>query len=162
MILGNLNNIEKEIEFYPKAIQEGIQFLLEHSLRELPSGRTDIDGEKLFAKVSSYATEPTDCRRPERHERYIDVQCIVEGKEKIGFGRIEDAGRIDTDDLVDKDILYYDRKEGMADENFLSLSSGMFAIFFPWDVHRPNCSADGTSSKVKKVVIKISMTALQE
>jgi len=38
----------------------------------------------------------------------------------------------------------------------LPLEAGMFAIFFPQDIHRPCMQIDGPE-KVKKVVIKVKL-----
>lgn len=161
MILGNLHTIEKELRLYPAAIQQGIRFLLEQPLAELPVGKQVIDGEKIYAKTAAYETEPQEKRRPERHEKYIDIQCIVSGSEKIGLGIMENAGPVDTDKLASADILYYGSHDGMTDESFITLEAGQLAVFFPWDVHRPNCNAADAAAAVKKVVVKVAMDALK-
>lgn len=162
MIIGRLDTIEKELVVYPPAIQKGIQFLLTNDLPKLALGRHDIADEEIFAKVATYTTEPIEQRRPERHEKYIDLQCLVMGKECIGVGTEAHAGTVDTNALQARDILYYDSKNGMREEMFIPLNAGMFAVLFPWDVHRPNCNPQADmSSQVKKVVVKVSMHSLK-
>ena len=158
MIIGNLKTIEEEMNFYPVAIQQGLQFLLTNDLAVLENGTYSIDENKLFAKVASYATEPAEKRRPERHEKYIDIQCMVKGRERIGTGSIANAAEVDTDKLAASDILYY--RGIQQDEWFVTLTEGMFAIYFPWDVHRPNCQAADIAEQVKKIVVKVAMNTL--
>lgn len=162
MIIGRLDTIEKELALYPPAIQKRIQFLLANDLSKLALGRHDIAGDEIFAKVATYTTEPIAQRRSERHEKYIDMQCLAMGKECIGVGTKQNAGAVDVDDLQAHDILYYASKDGVREEMFITLGAGMFAVFFPWDVHRPNCNpSTGVASQVKKVVVKVSMQSLE-
>ena len=158
MIAGNLHTIGQELSMYPAAIQQGLNFLLEHDLADLPAGRHEIDGQRVFAKVSCYDAEPVTQRRPERHEDYIDIQCIVMGEEKIGVCSMDDIHQVDSDKLASNDILYYQATEKPAEEMWLTLPAGGLAIFFPWDVHRPNCQA-GENTAVKKIVVKVAAAA---
>ena len=49
-------------------------------------------------------TEPLADRKPEVHEKYLDVQFLVTGREKLGFtpdtGNYEVAERFDERDLI--------------------------------------------------------------
>ncbi len=49
----------------------------------LPDGRHPVDGERVFALVSSYATGPSTEKRFEAHRRHADVQWIASGAERI-------------------------------------------------------------------------------
>ena len=160
MIVGKLASVRAELAYYPEAIRKGISFLLENDIKGLAPGSYEIDGKDIFAKVAEYETQPIAERRPERHEKYVDIQCIVEGAEQIGCGLLEDAGKVDHDAMEESDILYYDAKEGMREETFLALPTGGFAVLFPWDVHRPNCRF-GENTHVKKVVVKVAMAVLK-
>jgi len=46
----------------------------------------------------------------------------------------------------------------ITNENFVIVKPGEFAVFFPWEVHRPNCQAGDKPSQVKKVVLKVKMS----
>ena len=46
-------------------------------------GRTDIDGDRLYASVASYETGLHEKRRFEAHRKFIDVQVLLEGEEAI-------------------------------------------------------------------------------
>ena len=52
----------------------------------------------------------------------------------------------------ENDIIFY-----RGDKSFTKVSSGMFAIFFPEEVHMPGIST-GNISDVKKLVIKVRTT----
>ena len=158
MIVGHLLNIKNELALYPSALQQGLKFLLETDLSALPLGRHEIQGNKMFASIAEYETEPRVKRRPERHEKYVDIQYICSGEETIGSAPMATDYKIVEDCLIERDVVFY--KE-IASETLLTLSQGMFAIYFPWDVHRPNCNVGDQSSKVRKIVVKIAVDLLE-
>lgn len=157
MILGNLLNIKNEMNFYPLALQKGLNFLRVNDLTTLTLGRHEIAGKAIYANVAEYQTQPQAERRPERHDDYVDIQYIVQGSEKICSGSVTDAGVIAEDCLKERDVVFY---QSMAQETVVILTAGMFAIYFPWDVHRPNCHSNDQNHKVRKVVVKIAMNTL--
>jgi biofilm protein TabA len=157
VIIGTLSNIKKDMEFYPFAVQKSLNFLLKEDLNSLSLGRHVIDDDKIYANVAEYQTQPKSQRRPERHEKYVDIQCIVKGTEKIGVGLLENAGQVAEDCLKERDVIFY---KSMENETDMILNAGMFAIYFPWDVHRPNCNGSDECNGVRKVVVKISVDML--
>lgn len=157
MIIGNLLNLEHEIALYPVALQRGLKFLLETDLSLLALGRHEIQDNKIYAMVAEYETQPKAQRRPEAHEKYLDIQYICSGQEMIGSGPLAAVCEVDEDFLTTRDIIFY---KGIEAETEMILSQGMFAVYFPWDVHRPNCNANGENSKIRKVVVKIAVGEL--
>jgi YhcH/YjgK/YiaL family protein len=157
VIVGYLSNIENEMALYPTSLQLGLKFLLETDLSTLALGRHDIQGSTIFAMVSEYETQPKEQRRPEAHNKYLDIQYICSGEEMIGSSPLEAACGIDEDCLDKRDVIYY---KTIAPETQLILLQGMFAVYFPWDAHRPNCSIGEKACKVRKVVVKIAMDSL--
>ncbi len=158
MIVGNLETIQQELTLYPNGIRKGLEYLLSNAWANLPvGGPYPIDGDKIFAKISEYTTEDATKRQVERHEKYVDIQCIVQGSEKIGIGSIERVGTITVDKLVENDIMKY---SDMKDRLSVILQEGDFAICFPWDVHRANCNPEDKPVHVKKVLIKVAMDTL--
>ena len=157
MIAGHLTNWNKEKQLYAPAIQKAMAWLQEHDLKTLPAGRQEIDGDKLYVMVNEYVSEPKEKRRAEAHRKYVDVQYIVAGTETIGYSRLEDGYEVLEDKLAEKDVIFY---KNPVDESDLVLTAGMYGIFFPWDVHRPNCALT-EPAPVRKVILKISMDSLR-
>ena len=126
----------------------GFNFLKNTDLENLEIGRYEIDGKNVFALVSEYESKkPEDCR-PEAHQIYADIQYIVSGREAIGFAPL--GGQTITSEYnPDKDIAFFS-----GETTPLILEAGMFAVFFPQDVHRPCMQINGPE-KVKKVVVKV-------
>jgi YhcH/YjgK/YiaL family protein len=157
VITGYLTNVKAELELYPSAIQKGLQYLMETDFSKVSPGRQEIDGSKIYASVAEYDTQSKAVRRPEAHRKYLDIQYIAAGEEMIGSGPLATAGEVTEDRLAEKDVIFY---KSLAAESYHVLKQGMFAVYFPWDVHRPNCSVNEAAAKVKKVVVKIAIDEL--
>ena len=132
-------------------LQTGFEFLKNTNFSALEIGRHEIDGDQIFALVSEYdSKKPEDCRL-EAHEVYTDIQYLVSGKELIGYETLQNQV-LKSEYIPEKDISFY-QGEGTP----LLIEAGMFAVFFPQDVHRP-CIQAGQPEKVKKVVVKVKMS----
>ncbi|MCE5286859.1 MAG: YhcH/YjgK/YiaL family protein [Pelosinus sp.] len=157
MITGYLANLKQELALYPGALQKGLTYLLKTDFSKTALGHQEIDGSKIYAMVSEYETQPKEVRRPEAHSKYFDIQYIAAGQEMIGSGPLSGAGEVTEDKLAEKDVIFY---KALARETFHVLTEGMFAVYFPWDVHRPNCNVHETAGTVKKVVVKVAIDEL--
>lgn len=157
MIVGYLSNVRNEMQLYPKAIQKGLEFLLSTDVTGLALGKHEIEGSQIFVSVAEYETEPKEKRRLEAHVKYIDIQYIHTGEEMIGCGPLDEASEVTEDRLDEKDVIFYKQ---VARETEVTLTAGMFAVYFPWDIHRPNCRVGAEASKVRKLVIKVAVNAI--
>ena len=149
MILDKLENSDLYSSI-SKNLKTGFDFLKNTNLSALEKGRHEIDGARIFALVSEYdSKKPEDCRL-ESHQIYTDIQYLVSGKELIGFETLRNQA-VTIEYNSEKDIAFY-QGEGTP----ILIEAGMFAVFFPHDVHRP-CMMVDQSEKVKKVVIKVKI-----
>lgn len=153
MITGNLNNLSNELPLLPGAVQKGLKYLAETDFTHLPEGRYPIDGEKIFAIVSTYTPQLKENCKAETHRKYIDVQYVASGAELMGYAPQSDAHEVLEDCSPQKDAVYY---KTVAGESFLDLSGGAYAVVFPWDIHRPSCRG-AYQGEVKKIVLKIAV-----
>ncbi|HEX8358667.1 MAG TPA: YhcH/YjgK/YiaL family protein [Longimicrobium sp.] len=118
----------------------------------LPDGRHPVDGERVFALVSSYATGPSTEKRFEAHRLHADVQWIASGAERILYLPAE--GLAVTEPYSDEaDVLFFEEPRVSSS---LLMSAGHAAVFFPEDAHKPGCMA-GARHDVRKVVVKIRL-----
>jgi YhcH/YjgK/YiaL family protein len=157
MMLGDIAHWQEEKKLYPQAVQRGIEYIRSTDFTSLPDGKYEIEGDSMFALLQSPTTRAAELQRPESHRVHTDIQFLLEGRERIGVARASERLRIADDQLAERDYALYDEVEGESD---LLLEPGMFAVFFPTDIHRPCCSADGTEAKVRKVVVKINKSLL--
>ena len=152
MITGTQKQIARLLPYVDGHVKKALELVADLDLQALPIGKTPLDGDNIFASVNEYLTEPVDDRRPEKHFQYIDIQLLAAGKERIGYTDVENARDITEDKRDTNDIVFYRHTEK---ENFVRLRDGDFAIFFPWEVHRPNCFYGDVPDKVKKIVVKV-------
>jgi uncharacterized protein, YhcH/YjgK/YiaL family len=157
MILGHIGQFEQEKRLLPAALKTGLEYLVKTDLGKLAIGKHEIAGSDIFASVMEYTTAPKEERKPEAHVKYADIQYIISGEENIGFGVLAGDLPVREDKLAEKDIIFYKEVPGESD---LKLTAGMYAIFFPWDVHRPSCAA-AAPAPVRKVVVKVKMDLLR-
>jgi len=139
-----------------RALGPGVAAALDYLARfdpSTPDGRYPIDGDEVFALVSSYDTGPATERRFETHRRHLDLQLVAEGTERIlhaPAAALAPATEYDEG----ADVRFY------ADPPFSSsllLRPGDVALFHPDDAHKPGCMAGGRH-RVKKVVVKVRLT----
>jgi YhcH/YjgK/YiaL family protein len=149
MILDKLENAEL-YSCISENLKKGFDFLTTTDLSKLEVGRFEIDGKNVFALISEYESKAHQDCRLEAHQAYADIQYIVSGREAIGFAPL--SGQTVTEEYIsEKDIVFFS-----GDTTQLILEKGMFAVFFPQDVHRPSMQIDGPE-KVTKVVVKVKL-----
>lgn len=147
MIFDQLSNIQ----FYSglsERISKAIEFIKSTDLAALPTGKQVIDGKEIYAAVSEYEPKSIENCKPEAHKNYIDIQMVVSGSERIGYLPLTDQ-QPSVAYNEEKDVMFF--KENC---DTIALKPGMFAMFFPQDIHQP-CISDGFSENVKKIVVKI-------
>jgi biofilm protein TabA len=154
MITGTQKDIDRLLPFMTGRVKKALEAVRDLDLDAIATGKTPIDGDNIFASVNEYETEPFDARRPEKHECYIDIQIVAEGRETIGATDVENVSDMTEDRRQKDDVSFYGKT---TKENTITLEKGDFVIFFPWEVHRPNCEADGKPEHVKKIVVKVRM-----
>ena len=149
MIVDRLGNRSVDAHVPPR-VGQALEYLRTTDLAVVPLGRHEIDGDRLFALVQEYETRlPADCVW-EAHRRYVDVQYVVRGAERMGHASIADVvPRVAYD--AEKDVALFE-----PGSRFVTVSAGMVAIFGPDDVHSPG-HADGNPQPVRKVVVKVEI-----
>ena len=128
-----------------------VDYLTSTDVTALPLGRYEVDGDRVFAMVQSYTTKPADQARWETHRRFLDIQLMLVGSERMDVAGVETVGEPTEYDPV-KDATFYARHG-----EYLSLivRPATFAIFFPHDAHRPTITTE-TLDVIRKVVVKVA------
>jgi biofilm protein TabA len=156
MYVGHIKNLENDRKVLPLPIIKGLEYLGRTDFSRTEIGKHEIEGVQIFALVQEQQTGPKADRRPEAHTKNIDIQFVIEGTDVIGFGLPDPANEIEEDLLSEKDCVFYKNVKAETD---LILTAGMYAIFFPEEVHRPNCQY-GANGKLRKVVVKVAAELL--
>lgn len=155
-----LNSATNKIEFAQQYFANKIYwdkaflFIKNNDLKTIKPGKYVIDGENVFANITEAPSKTFEQSAWESHRKYIDLQYVITGKEKIGVSAIADA-------IVTKP--YDEAKDGAnytAAGKYFIANPEEFFLFFPGDVHRPNIKVMGFDT-VKKLVIKIAYATLK-
>jgi YhcH/YjgK/YiaL family protein len=147
MIIDKIENslLYEEIS---ERIKKSFEYIRETDLKNIKQGKYEIDGENIFALISEYKTKSEQEGKLEAHRKYLDVQYVITGEELMGYAPLG-GQKILEPYKEENDIIFF-----TGEKSFIKVSSGMFAIFFPEDVHMPGIST-GKISDVKKIVIKV-------
>ena len=150
MICDALENLNRYRGLH-KNLETAIDYLtayhVAHDLRDLPLGRTEVDGENVFINVMEAGLNP-DSARLEYHKKYADLQIDLTGGE--GWGYTNKPG---------EEVGEYTVDCGFQDSASVvsgALGEGRFVLFFPTELHKPGLVQDGCAN-VRKAVVKIKM-----
>jgi YhcH/YjgK/YiaL family protein len=147
MIIDHLKNASLYYGAHEK-VAAGLRWLQSQDLVKLAPGRYELDGTNLFVIITEYETKTKDKVKWEAHKNYFDIQCIISGKELIGYAHIGDCQLGAYDESKDfQEIL-------AVEGAFPELGPGMFMVLAPQDVHAPGI-APGAAQPAKKAIVKV-------
>ncbi len=149
MIFDKLENLPK-YELLDGKFVKAFDFIKETDLENTEAGTYKIDGDDVYAIISNYQTKDASSAHPEAHRKYADVQYMINGSELIGYSFRRKQKLIKEYD-EEKDFMLYDKVD-----TFVKLEEGMFAVFYPDDLHMPGIM-EGEPKAVKKLVIKVKL-----
>lgn len=127
---------------------EAFAYLKNTDLKTLGTGRYVIDGDNVYATVQEAPTKDYDKTTFESHRKYIDLQFVLTGEEKMGKAPV---GSLTVSKPYNEttDLANY-----TGDGKIYTVPAGTFILFFPSDGHRPNITPGG-NKVVKKIVVKV-------
>ncbi|MGV8095497.1 MAG: YhcH/YjgK/YiaL family protein [Mangrovibacterium sp.] len=123
---------------------------LKKDLTTVKVGKYALKGDETVAVISEYQTKKIEEAKWESHRKFIDLQYIISGEEKMGVLPLKKA-ILSSDYQEDKDVIFFGEQDG----EYYVANPDIFFLFFPDDVHRP-CIHTGDSRPVKKLVVKIT------
>lgn len=148
MLIDRLENWERYF-YKDERFAAAFHYLLTTLENKISDGCHQIDGDKLFASVSTYSTVNQNEKKLEAHLKYIDVQYMVKGTEAVYWRNAQELAP-GTPYSAAEDIIFFDE----AADCRLRLSEGIFVVFFPEDAHKPGCIWEKEET-VRKIVLKI-------
>ncbi|MCK4563131.1 MAG: YhcH/YjgK/YiaL family protein [Verrucomicrobia bacterium] len=147
MILDTLKNAAKYAGL-KMGISEAFGFLDQPGLAELPDGKHEILGDRVFAMVAHGDGRNVSDGELEGHRKYIDIQYVISGDESIGWAPRE--GLVSSTEYnAENDIEFFEGKP----DSVVRVPAGSFAVFLPTDAHLP-LIGDGP---IHKVVVKVAV-----
>lgn len=151
MILDIIENAGRYLHL-GDGISHSLNYIRNNDLSEINPGRYEIDNDRLVMMVFEFDGSNTNESRLEGHRRYIDLQYWAKGSELMGHEILNSQPVLEA---------YNDKTDCVfhhCTASFSRLSTGMFAIYFPSDLHTavvdPLCK-----ESVKKIVFKILVEA---
>ena len=148
MEFGTIGN-EYKYDLTAKKFQVAFAFLRREDLGDLPEGWIEL-GDGVRASVQHYTTMAAETLSFETHEKFFDIQYLVEGEELLGACTRQGL-QVKTPYDVGNDVTFY---EDPALFGQVLLRGGDYVIFAPEDAHKPRCLA-GEAMAVKKIVVKV-------
>lgn len=148
MIIDTLANASKYFSVHP-LFAKAFSYISNTDLQHIEMGRYEIEeGLKAIFSDKPGVTVETSREKFECHNKNIDIQFCIRGKETIGWKPRGQCVSPKGEYNEEKDVLFY----ADAPDMYFQLTDGQFAIFFPEDVHAPMIGEDN----IKKLVIKVT------
>ncbi len=125
---------------------------IEGGITDKADGRYELDGENVVALVQRYTTRLPEQGKWETHRKYIDLQYLSAGEERMGWQLREMLTVTEAYDAK-RDVEFYGLPRAY---DWITLRAGLFVVFYPQDAHLPTIQLHGPS-QVCKVVFKIAV-----
>lgn len=152
MIFTNMND-----EVLNKSLAKDIRFCIEfakkneNKILSLVNGSYDVGYNNIKMNLGKYFTKSENEKFWESHKKYLDVQIMINGTEKVAINDIRDMEVKSFDEEKDLTILEGDKAFDII------MKTGDVLVFFPNDVHKPelNVSENDDSGNIRKIVTKV-------
>jgi YhcH/YjgK/YiaL family protein len=161
VIADTLEHLERYRGLHPR-LDRGLQALRRLASESAASrahapadGRHELEGEDLYASLSTYETGEPGEKNFEAHRRYIDIQAVLSGREVLHWAPLAGlrprGGYSEAEDIA----MYEDPP---ARDVAVPLAPGTFVVLFPQDAHKPGCRVrKARGERVRKLVIKVRL-----
>ncbi|AIZ78856.1 N-acetylneuraminate anomerase [Actinobacillus equuli] len=155
MLLGDLSRADYAKSLPPVFVRlcEKLKTL---DLVNLPLGWQDLE-EGVRMNVMEFETSPAEEKKAEMHRKFIDIQLLISGEEMIEYG-LGEPNLAKFDEYRDEDD--YQLTDAIEHKNELVLQPNMFAIFLPYEPHKPGNAVNGQNKLLKKLVVKVPVSYL--
>jgi len=149
MIVDTIQNASKYFSVHP-LFARAFEYIQQTDLATAADGKSDIaEGLKAIYSNKPGTTAEASLAKFECHNKNIDIQLCINGKETIGWKPREKCVTENGGYNPEKDVQFYSELPDM----YFQLTNGKFAIFFPEDVHAPMIG----EGEIKKLVIKVKI-----
>ena len=151
MIIDTIENASKYCSIHP-LFAKAFEYIKTTDLANIEIGKYEIaEGLKAIFSDKKGMTAADSIAKFECHDKNIDIQFCITGKETIGWKPRNTCTAPKGEYNPEKDVSFYNDVPDM----FFQLTNGQFAIFFPEDVHAPMIAVDEHS--IRKLVIKVKI-----
>ena len=148
---------------YPESVRDGLKFLKQADFSALSNGITKIEtddaGDRLYINVLEYESHSPREAVIEKHEKYVDIHCVVIGREYMGAVKYAPTLAVKTPYNAEGDCELFELEtmpffaEDVDSPNKVVVNAGELAIFAPDDLHASMIYVD-QPEHVRKVIVK--------
>ena len=146
MLYGTLQHLDSYRGIHP-GVMRGLELLRDTDFSQLPDGKYEVDGDRLFYSLQSYENKLSN-DTPESHRKYIDIQFLISGREWMEIAPLENMTEV-AEARPEGDIWLH-KGTGVR----LPLGGGRFLALFPGDGHAPSIGPNGPAP-ARKCVAKV-------
>lgn len=126
-----------------------LNFIKNENLNALENGQHKLTDDITY-NVLSFTTSSENEREWEAHQQFIDVQTIIEGKERVDYQHID---KMETREYkAEDDFLQVNGKSNFSVE----MEKDMILVLYPKDAHKTGININ-ESRDIRKVVFKIKV-----
>lgn len=150
MIFDSIKNIDKYLQ-----IDSDIKDFICSLNSSAKCGKVFLSEDKLtYANIDEYITKDWAKCKLEAHQKYIDIQLLLDGIEELEYVDVEGLNVAETYNEA-RDVMFFAPVDKVL--NKVVLEPGNFIMLYPHEAHQPQMAYQNQPSKVKKVVVKIPL-----
>ncbi len=148
MLVSSIKNYKNILKFFPQ-LDIVFNYMLKNINNKTMDGKYNIT-KSIYAVVQTCDPKPKKEQVLEKHKKYIDLQYVISGKEKIGWKFFDKTFKTLKRYNTKKDIAFYSN----IPDTYINLKKGDFVIFFPEDTHAPLCWLSSDRKCIVKIPVK--------
>lgn len=160
-LLSDVTSDSSAFSAYPQSVRDGIAFLQQADFSQLPNGKSVVDGARIYINIMEYSSHSPREAVIEKHEKYIDIQYVIFGREYMGTVPYDESFSklVKVPFSLEKDLTLFELpampffENDMDSEQKSILTAGEFCIFTPNDLHASMIYVD-QPEPVRKVIVK--------
>ncbi len=156
MLFGNLSRDDYAVGL-PPVFARLCGKLRTLDLANLPLGWQNLE-EDVRMNVMELESSPAEGKAAEIHRKMIDIHLLISGEEMIEYGLISPNLSLYNEYNEQDD---YQISDVIEDKNQLFLTPNSFAIFLPYEPHKPVNSVNG-NKMLRKIVVKVPVEMLDD
>jgi YhcH/YjgK/YiaL family protein len=147
MIYDDIHHVKSHY-YFSALLSDAIDFILKTDFSFENPQTCNIGTEGIYAIPQFYTPKKKEDRSIECHRKYIDVQLMMMGREYLGYANKNTLHFSGYD-------VEHDTERLTGTLTFLPFCKDFFAVLFPQDAHMPGVQGQGSTTTVKKIVIKV-------
>lgn len=155
MLLGDLSRADYA-KSLPPVFARLCAKLKDLDLANLPLGWQDLE-PNIRMNVMEFETSEAGGKQAEMHRKFIDIQLLIAGEEMIEYGLAQPNLALYDDYREEED---YQLTPQIEDKNEVVLKPNMFAIFLPYEPHKPGNCVNHNPKSLRKLVVKVPIELL--